>query len=1061
MNRPYRLLRSVLLLTCVSVTSIDVGAQESQERFLFDFGSGSCATLPDPDNALGYVGGTDLCDDTDTVPCTWEWITPGTFVNRGTIRDIGPDEDKAYVHALALPKTIPDELVTDSVIGNSLVFHLNVGVEPNNQPHEYWVAFHVGDIGNIGTDETAPTPLTGLEVSAGAPGSTSPVTRDELDVRTQTKKASYDDAKGGTRRIAFAVTLAAAEDTLEFKVTGAGASWQGLEVIRVRAQENPPIVFTHDNPTEPFSVVDTMPILQAKMTDFLDELYAGRGHGALTKLEILANAATTPKQRLDVAWARAYLIGWLVNWADDGHRGFEDASWRRWDTRLMDGLASDGTTDDTDLNRPFIDVLDELAVIEAVRDAADFVSLRYDVESYAVGKRFFDARGYTPTAFLPSEMTWEGLSPNLFTAEHAFEQITGDVFTAPEPGTFSQALFPKSQYYIAHSMQAQNTQHRQFGGSGSMPVSFVEHVDRFVGIFRSIYTRMGPDNTLFDSPEILSHTSYVLLTEDQGLISDEGFSDLSASGKLVFDCDDNCYATHLKATLDDGSDFWWKDDVTIDGGDAPSWAQELHRVEKIRRAGGTWWVDFRRKTDSTETVVEYGGGAGDDIEMIRAFTGTAGRLRRRGDDKLEEALLQFARFSLNGPDVDPDDRFYNGGTTCGTTDIEHATEYTHDSYWINGFLDFGAPYFVEAAMASMRNIDETTDPPCSDGVDNLGGPWAQVANSGDLHIKSYLVGASNVGLKSAATGPHDTTWTSRLIEPLRQLTEVFGLQGARQRLIDLSGGWYSAAMADFTTDGKPKGLLPATIDADTGFDTTVDSLGDDADPLAGPPGFTEGLAVPTKATLRKWFEIFLLLSRLHQAPNTPDGSPPTEWLQPLQLVMNWVHAHANDSPKPDHWMNYRNASIPVVFEARKELAALPTTPVPTTDMEPVPEHISANDYIEAYGTDYHKYVIALEAGAQSAPKDDMATELGHVADAMRYYYPILTSYGLFTDRILIDPNDAKLMMSGADAVTWFDPDPESGSSFNLAVLVTAYDREAETISGTADILDALVLQLRP
>lgn len=201
-------------------------------------------------------------------------------------------------------------------------------------------------------------------------------------------------------------------------------------------------------------------------------------------------------------------------------------------------------------------------------------------------------------------------------------------------------------------------------------------------------------------------------------------------------------------------------------------------------------------------------------------------------------------------------------------------------------------------------------------------------------------------------------------------------------------------------------------------------------------GVTQGtplggnLTRPNATSIRHWYKIFSELHRFDLGGPTP-GSQET-WLDPLLNTVVWLDMHAAQIDEHPFAM-YKEAILPVLFEERGEFID--------------PGHSNLiNSFLSTYGTPYQQYLIdpAAQPNLSTVVTDSNVTLVG---ETMRLAFPFVSSFALWTDKVGLFKSGTPEIISGNQAVTWYNPDANDpmGAPLEIAVYVTKFDRDANVV----------------
>ncbi len=210
---------------------------------------------------------------------------------------------------------------------------------------------------------------------------------------------------------------------------------------------------------------------------------------------------------------------------------------------------------------------------------------------------------------------------------------------------------------------------------------------------------------------------------------------------------------------------------------APIWASyqrdAMHRMLKIIY----WWVNEKQIANG-----EMGGKYGDDVELLRwwmpAMMGADDSVARLGYERLADGIWNSG--------------ILERGYAKRIDDVEHSAELFRDTHPGMFLVNYADPEYVERAMISMQNFNDT---------------WTGITPLGHRHFKSYFLSAKKV-LEDSSKAV-DVPLNARAVLP--------GLWAAwynqNPLILKSFSEWGHAWVADAarTDNGKPAGVIPAAI----------------------------------------------------------------------------------------------------------------------------------------------------------------------------------------------------------------------------------------------------------
>lgn len=248
----------------------------------------------------------------------------------------------------------------------------------------------------------------------------------------------------------------------------------------------------------------------------------------------------------------------------------------------------------------------------------------------------------------------------------------------------------------------------------------------------------------------------------------------------------------------DPASAWWADGIleadTSSG--APPWADAQRRYLHAFRRAATWWLE------DAQIDSEFGGGFGDDPELIGQLVLPFAALEHHDDEAQRDVLLAAASKTLESEWIV--DGYYEGVKN----DVEHTAEFTTYPLSVGLALRPDDPDLLSRCLDVARHLTS----PNGDSV-----PWASPTPSGALRFDSYYF------TSSGPPDPFDAQFTPFGVDvPLNARAMVPSLLflGALENPTlenDLTAwlrSWRDLALTP--TPGMPLGLVPATVRGDDG-----------------------------------------------------------------------------------------------------------------------------------------------------------------------------------------------------------------------------------------------------
>ncbi len=221
----------------------------------------------------------------------------------------------------------------------------------------------------------------------------------------------------------------------------------------------------------------------------------------------------------------------------------------------------------------------------------------------------------------------------------------------------------------------------------------------------------------------------------------------------------------------------WGEELNADTENHPAWAAYLREAYAREVAIMERFVDARQAPNG-----EFGGGWGDDVEMMRkwvpiAAISTCAEKVRRGIDNLTEGIHQYMA---------------PRGYSEGIADVEHSAEPTADVYPTMLVLRHGDPRYYEMNLQTCKIIKDVMM-----GIDANGYPRA----------KAVEIGARGANTKQMSGGG-DTGYHARAMKHF-YYAAWYGNDEALDWYVRWAKGWGHTILID--EPNKPAGVAPGTI----------------------------------------------------------------------------------------------------------------------------------------------------------------------------------------------------------------------------------------------------------
>lgn len=252
----------------------------------------------------------------------------------------------------------------------------------------------------------------------------------------------------------------------------------------------------------------------------------------------------------------------------------------------------------------------------------------------------------------------------------------------------------------------------------------------------------------------------------------------------------------IDAPTFDLEDAWWSDGISPPDPSAPPWADAQRRYLGIYRRAVSWWLDEARAGD------EFGGGFGDDPELIGQLVLPLAALEHHADGADRDALVAAARKTLESDWVV--DGYYGGVFQ----DVEHTAEFTTYPLSVGLLLRPDDPALLAACLDAVRHL---TSPK------NGSAPWAIPTPGGGLRFASYYFNSSgppDPDDDAYAPFAADVPLNARAMVPSLLFLGAMDNPKVEGDLLAWLRSWRDAAST--TQASMPLGLVPASIRAADG-----------------------------------------------------------------------------------------------------------------------------------------------------------------------------------------------------------------------------------------------------
>lgn len=827
---------------------------------------------------------------------------------------------------------------------------------------------HVPNYYKPGTTKyvVAPTALYGLQVQCSE-GSALKTVASGIDLRTPVTKGKSTTDVGSWRKLWFTARSDSA-GKLRIKFTGSGTSLIPVSAIELRPFVALPIVYKRQGSTWLKSPTGlTIPGL----TEFHARNYAG----AHAKFLTIADPLT-----------RATALLWLAGWFDGSQEGFV-ASVAEAQAALAD---------------------------PSLKTNPRAIELRDRVGDWLLGELHFGLRSYSKGFALPPAgagyfnpdypgalyASPVGTSPNaarhLYLAENLYYQVSGSQGLQPiidwNAGTQADPkfeVFPlafRALDRVARMYYAMSSLHSYKVGSTVVqesldPITLYEKLwsDFDAGGFRT---------QEFDGCAELDLMCWVAQPQSHNH-SENGGMWTNWDGKDV----PSSWLTLSQA--------WWAPLLLTEVSDplvVPSWADIERRYLHAYRSGIEWWIANRAQDG------EFGGGDGDDPELVALLLGPLHALRQPGDGPERAELAESADRVLDGPNVG--DGYYNGFII----DVEHSAEFTSYPLRVALALLPSDPHYLQRCFDVARHLTYASAPAKA---------WATSDTAGNLRFRSYFFNADGPPAPndpSFSGNFQDLPYNGKALLPAFDLVEQLPIDPAQSELLSWARGWVDNALVASTS--RPLGLVPASIDSQS---SSQGSGGNWWVANAGDPSNSFPAAVQSFSYLYSGaFEV-------GQAAGKSDSwrylVPIVEILKQLfamqdQLDLGQTPSGVGTVGTKNWALDQLRKSSYFLEDAARLRGAILSNATLTTQDDPyltgtapyVPTTFAADfdDLIEKNAFGYMAYLAKPQGGPNpAAGQYTRKGKIGISADIQRgdlwlkNYFPLATSQALFTDRVFL------------------------------------------------------------
>jgi hypothetical protein len=245
---------------------------------------------------------------------------------------------------------------------------------------------------------------------------------------------------------------------------------------------------------------------------------------------------------------------------------------------------------------------------------------------------------------------------------------------------------------------------------------------------------------------------------------------------------------------------WWQDAIeTAPAPGAPPWAIAQRDYLRAFRAAARFWVEQR---GSLGAPGEFGGGEGDDPELLGLLVLPFAAIERHQDADIRAALIDGVRHALESKWIG--DGYYGGVPT----DVEHTAEFTTYPLAVGLGLEPTNPLLLQRSLDVARHLAV----PNGDAV-----PWSVATQDGVRRFSSFAFndqGPADTTLPEFAGHDVDVPLNARALAPAAGFLGATPNPTLRDHLLAWLEGWRREALANHAS--KPLGLVPAAVRSSDG-----------------------------------------------------------------------------------------------------------------------------------------------------------------------------------------------------------------------------------------------------
>jgi hypothetical protein len=610
--------------------------------------------------------------------------------------------------------------------------------------------------------QPAESRIDDLSVSVSKGAAASAIVAGDIDLRTPYLKGSLDTPFGSYRKIWFTGT-AGADGVLRIGFHGPTGVTIPVAAIEIYPYANAPITYRRQAGA----------YLSSPSGASIPGLAAFNAHDYTAA----RTAFATIQDPLTRAYAFAFLAGWLDGAADDFGADLATAAAALADPSLASTMRA-------------IELRDRL---EDLANAERHYRLRGFSFAYPLppdGEGWFNTDD--PAVILSTAQNSKSASKHFYLAESLYAQAVGhtlDPLVAFNANAHPDADFEVSPFAfrslerIAKIHTGMNPTHGILVGGVADP-DRVAALDVAESILRGFDTHGFLVNEFSGNGE-LAALSYAARPEIHQHSQDGGlFSHWNGSS--------------IASTAFSAATPWWDSAILPSDPDpsVPSWADAQRRYLHAFRHAVDWWMSVAMIDN------EFGGGLGDDIELLGQLALPYVAIENPGDSTVRDALIAIAKKTLDSDLIA--DGYYQGAPN----DVEHTAEFTTYPLAVGLALDPSDPALRALTLAVSRHL----------AAPNPGSaPWSILLPSGKRRFASYYFttsGPPDPLDPQFAPYAYDVPLNAKAMVPALHYLATSPNAALESDLLAWLANWRDAALA--THPGLPRGLAPAAIRAADG-----------------------------------------------------------------------------------------------------------------------------------------------------------------------------------------------------------------------------------------------------